>query len=187
MLLSAFSWLTVFAKRRARPNPPAGFAILAPASLVPFLYAFAVPAAAQPPSAQPPPRLTFQYERNRDTAADSASGPALSVRVEIAPGWHINADAPLDEFLVPTRLDASAEGVRFGKPHFPPPERIHSDAVGGDMLLFSGAFEIKVPLLGKSPRAARDAKSPPRTRVTLHYQACDQATCFPPKEVTLER
>jgi hypothetical protein len=108
--------------------------------------------------------------------------------VEIAPGWHINSDAPLDEFLVPTRVDAKGEGREFGKPRYPRPERVHSEAMGGDMLLFSGAFDVDVPVVRRiAPRNPGVARDSTRTRVTLRYQACDQATCFPPKEVSVER
>ena len=144
---------------------------------------------AQPPSRQPVPGLSFRYaETPRDSGRQS-----LIVRVEIAPGWHINSDAPLDEFLVPTRVEIEAEGAEWGRPRFPPPERVHSDAAGGDMLLFSGTFEIEVPARRKpakaAPKEVPKAKGGPeaRTKVTLHYQACDHATCYPPKAVTVER
>lgn len=141
------------------------------------------PAAAQPPSRQPVPALSFRYA---ETTGDS-SRPALQVRVEIAPGWHINSDAPLDEFLVPTAVQAEAEGVEFGPPRFPPPERVHSAAAGGDMLLLSGAFDVALPVLKRPAPGKKREAAWPRTKVTLRYQACDHATCFPPKEVSVER
>jgi hypothetical protein len=152
-----------------------------------------VPAPAQTRSSQPVPAVTFRY-----VAVPRDSGPAariLRVHVEIAPGWHINSDAPLDELLVPTTLEAKADGAEFGKPRFPPPERVHSDVMGGDMLLLSGAFEVDLPVLRKAgasgkppaPAAQSGAQDPPRTRVTLRYQSCDHATCYPPKEVVVER
>jgi hypothetical protein len=141
---------------------------------------------AQGPSRQPIPDLSFRYAKPaRDTGTSSR---ALIVHVEVAPGWHINSDAPLDEFLVPTKVEAKAVGWEFGRPRYPKPERTHSDAMGGDMLLFSGAFDVEVS--GRPASAARNpaaAQDPPRTRVTLRYQACDHATCYPPKEVTVER
>src|SRR6185369_16753386 len=84
-----------------------------------------VPVHAQTPSHQPVPALSFGYQKpDRDSGGARAT---LIVHVEIAPGWHINSDAPLDEFLVPTRVDAKAEGWEFGKPGYPQPERVHSD------------------------------------------------------------
>jgi hypothetical protein len=171
-----------FISRRRNLSVRILFAALAVAALP---GPFATPTAAQAPSSQPAPAVTFRYA---DGPRDSgAAAKVLRVRVELAPGWHINSDAPLDEFLVPTTLDARAEGVKFGKPRFPPSERVRSDAFGGDVLLFSGAFEIEVPVLGMAAVAPKTAPTAPRTRVTLRYQACDHATCYPPKEATVER
>jgi len=149
------------------------------------LLCLIAPLRAQAQSHQPIPAVSFRYEKpSPDSAAQALT---LIVHVEIAPGWHINSNAPLDEFLVPTRVEAKGEGWEFGKPRYPQPERVHSDAMGGDMLLFSGAFDVDVPLLRKTtPRNAGGVQDRPRTRVTLKYQACDQATCFPPKEVSVE-
>lgn len=148
----------------------------------------AAPARSQ--AAQPPPAVSFRYiQAPRDSGA---AARILAVHVEIAPGWHINSNAPLDEFLVPTALEAKAEGVEFGRPRFPKPERVHSEALGGDMLLFSGSFDIEVPArfapAAKEGIGKREGRGEaPRTRVTLKYQACDHATCYPPKEVAIER
>lgn len=144
------------------------------------------PGRAQTPSRQPIPTVSFRY--GKPSADSGARARTLIVHVEIAPGWHINSDAPLDEFLVPTKVEAKAEGWEPGKPRFPKPERVHSDAMGGDMLLFSGAFDVDVPMLRRTtPPSAAGPEEPPHTRVTLRYQACDHATCFPPKEVSVER
>lgn len=149
------------------------------------LLCILAPFSARAQSRQPVPVVSFRYEKpSRDS---SHHAPMLIVHVEIAPGWHINSDAPLDDFLVPTRVEAKAEGVAFGKPAYPQPERVHSDAMGGDMLLYSGVFDVDVPVLRKTaPRDPGGVQDPPRTRVTLKYQACDHATCFPPKEVSVE-
>jgi hypothetical protein len=143
------------------------------------------PSTAQAHGSQPIPALTFRFlDSPRDS---SATAQILRVQVEIAPGWHINSNAPLDEFLVPTTIEARAEGLKFGKPRFPQPERVHSEAFGGDVLLFSGAIEIEIPASGLPAASPKPAPKPPRTRVTLRYQACDHATCYAPKELTVER
>ncbi len=149
------------------------------------LLCILAPLGAQAQTRQPLPVVSFRYEKPaRDSSQHALT---LIVHVEIAPGWHINSDAPLDDFLVPTQVEAKAEGVAFGKPAYPQPERVHSEAMGGDMLLYSGAFDVAVPALRKTAPSKPDgAQDPPRTRVTLKYQACDHATCFPPKEVSVE-
>jgi Disulphide bond corrector protein DsbC len=108
-------------------------------------------------------------------------------------GWHINSDAPLDSFLVPTAVSAEAEGLAFGKPVYPKPELQHSQIMGGDLALFTGAFDIRIPFVangkgtsqGKSP--SLKSAPPPPTRVTLNYQSCNNNMCLPPKSITVHQ
>jgi len=92
-------------------------------------------------SAQPVPQLTLTYASLPETG-DSLF---LIARVELAPGWSINSNQPLDSFLIPTRLEASSPGVVFGAPRYPEPVLENSVAVGGNLSLFHGRFEIRVP------------------------------------------
>ena len=146
-------------------------------------------AGAQTPSSQPVPRVSFRYEQVH--AAGGTPKPGIVIHVELQPGWHINSEAPLDSFLVPTTVEAQAEGMEFGAPIYPPAVRQHSEVMGGDLALFTGAFDISIPAQRpaasgmKGKTAAK--QPPPRTRVTLNYQACNNAMCYPPKAVTVEQ
>jgi hypothetical protein len=154
-------------------------------------------ALAQAPSKQPIPKVTFHYQNlDQQALAGSAapsSGSALIVRVELEEGWHINSDAPLDSFLVPTTVSARAEGLAFAKPIYPKPELRHSQLMGGDLALFTGAFEIRIPCAvdGKGTGQAKGHSSkpgaPPRTSVTLNYQSCNNNMCLPPKSITVDQ
>ncbi len=151
-------------------------------------FALACGPASAGPASQPQPKVSFRYEEVLPATAPAPRG--LIVHVEIAPGWHINSEAPLDEFLVPTKLEVEAEGLVFGKPVFPAPEKKHSDVMGGDVLLLSGDFDVAVPVSrkpseGKPPLPTKNGPNP-RTRVTLHYQSCNDSMCYPPKSVTAE-
>lgn len=131
-----------------------------------------LPASAQAPaSRQPVPKLAFSHGKS-----------GLEIEIELAPGWHINSTKPLDEFLVPTSLQVEAEGFEPGEQHWPKPDSVHSPAAGGYMSLYSGRIPVRVEMKPKKAKVA-----PGRTKVTLHYQSCDNATCFPPKSVTVER
>ncbi|MDB5048002.1 MAG: putative rane protein [Fibrobacteres bacterium] len=142
----------------------------------------------QAPSKAPIPKLSFHYQdkpaANPAKAAD-AGLPKLVVHVELQEGWHINSQAPLDSFLVPTTLDVTADGLEFGKPEYPKPVLQHSEVMGGDLSLFTGAFDVQVPFTAKA--AASKAAPRPRTRVTLNYQSCNNNMCLPPKSITLEQ
>ncbi|HKP94845.1 MAG TPA: protein-disulfide reductase DsbD domain-containing protein [Fibrobacteria bacterium] len=154
--------------------------------------ALSVPfAQAQTPSKQPVPKVSFQY-LDAPPQAGSGKTPAASsqlvVHVELQEGWHINSEAPLDSFLVPTTLDIKAEGLAFGKPVYPKPVLQHSDVMGGDLSLYTGAFDVRVPCAPGDPaRKPPAGAARPRTRVTLNYQACNNNMCLPPKSVTVEQ
>jgi len=143
------------------------------------------------------PSLSFRYEPVPPSAtpAKGAAGSPLTgdsldlvVRVELREGWHINSAKPLDDYLVPTSLEVKAQGIRFGKPLFPEPVMLHSKVMGGDLSLYTESFEVTIPAkrLSRVPSIAPKAEAPGVTRVTLHYQACNDSMCLPPKSITVE-
>jgi hypothetical protein len=135
---------------------------------------------------KPIPKLSLRYVENlapshgptKKAAKPKIDSLVLEVRVELPAGWHINSEAPPDSFLVPTRVEASADGILFGKPRFPQPEMVFSSAMGEKIPLYSGVFTIQIP--------AQRQQEMPVTRVTLYYQACNDSMCLPPKEVSAE-
>jgi hypothetical protein len=128
------------------------------------LAAFAsAPAMAQSASAQSTPKLSFSWlsppahpaASKAKTGGDSLT---LNVHIELAEGWHINSEAPLDSFLVPTSLDLKSEAIVFGKPRYPQP-MIQHNKVMGDLSLYTGAFDV----------------------------SCNNTMCLPPKSITVEQ
>ena len=99
------------------------------ALFIPLLGALA--AWGQAPSTQPIPKVSFSYEKIRNP--DARQRDRLIVHVELQPGWHINSEAPLDSFLVPTTVVAKAEGIEFAAPMYPPAVKQHSEVMGGDL------------------------------------------------------
>lgn len=140
------------------------------------------PASAPAQAPRPQPRLSLRYTVS-PVSGSHADSLTLRMRVELPSGWHINSEAPPDSFLVPTKVDAEAKGIPFGKPVFPAPQLVFSTAMGEKLPLYSGAFEVEIPVR----RHAGDLpKTLPATRATLHYQACNDAMCLPPKDVTAD-
>ena len=106
----------------------------------------------------------------------------MIVKVSIPKGWHIQSNAPLDEFLIPTELKAEGEGLGFGKPVFPKPILEDFPALGGKVALFAGNIEVKASVTRKSAKVTAEALE--NAKVTLRYQACNDSQCLPPKEIT---
>jgi thiol:disulfide interchange protein DsbD len=104
------------------------------------------------------------------------------VEVTIAPGWHVNAHVPRDDFLIPTTLTlVPPTGVRAGDVEYPAPVERRL-AFGGDkkFLLYEGTVRLTAPLDGApEPGGAR-------LRGGLRYQACDDSRCLPPRTIDLE-
>ena len=135
-----------------------------------------------PPVPPPEPKLSAKYVGHQVKSVDIVSD--LSVKVELPGGWHVNSSAPSDSFLVPTRLDVSAEGVNFDKPVYPNPVKEYSAALADTVLLYTGAFNIMVPVRGKKPLSVESQF--PATTVVLNYQACNDNMCYPPRAVSLK-
>ena len=108
----------------------------------------------------------------------TAGGGQAVVEATIAPGWHVNAHAPRDEFLIPTTLTVTPPpGVRAGEVAYPPAVERRL-AFGGEttFLLYEGSVRFTAPLEGAGAG---------RLRAAFRYQACDDAHCLPPRTVEL--
>jgi DsbC/DsbD-like thiol-disulfide interchange protein len=123
------------------------------------------------------PTATFRFAPE----AFRGDSTRLLVKVSIPKGWHIQSNAPLDEFLIPTEVKASGEGLAFGTAVFPKPVTEDFPALGGKVALFEGDFEVKVPVARKNKKTG--AESLRNAKVSLRYQACNSSQCLPPKEI----
>jgi thiol:disulfide interchange protein DsbD len=111
-----------------------------------------------------------------------ATDTEATLELVIAPGWHVNATAPRDEFLIPTSVTLTPPaGVTAGPVRWPEPvDRALAFSGGKPMLLFEGTVRATAALSGKAAPGAGPL------RATLRYQACSDTTCLPPKTVELE-
>ncbi len=100
----------------------------------------------------------------------------------VAQGLHINSHTPSDKFLIPTDFSIpdgvgpDGTGVRLGAATYPPGT------------IISLAFDPKTKLsvyTGEFAIQARIEATPGNhlVQAKLHYQACDQNQCMPPKTI----
>lgn len=102
----------------------------------------------------------------------------IEVQVQIAPGWHIHAHVPSEEFLVPTELSLSAgPGVRTGAIQYPEGQlRSFAFAPHKPLRVYEG--RVRFPTWVEVPADYLQAEV--RIEAKLNYQACTDTTCAPP-------
>ncbi len=109
---------------------------------------------------------------------------AIDLQFRVARGFHVNSNTPSEEYLIPTalKLDVPTDIV-IGKITYPPGQDT-SFAFAPDQKLnvYSGDFKVSVsvrPLVGMQPGKYV-------IHGNLKYQACDNAACYPPKQLPVQ-
>jgi uncharacterized protein len=91
--------------------------------------------------------------------------------LEIAPGWHIQANPASEEFLVPTEI--RGEGGEVRNVRYPEGKAVHLGFMEKPLSCYERQVEITGEVSGPG-------------KAVLVYQACDDARCLPPVERWLE-
>ena len=116
-----------------------------------------------------------------DTASIHAGQPDwVELRFHIASGYHINSHDPHDELLIPTVLHLSPSNeIKVLGEQYPAGTPLHLAIGAGETLnTYQGDLRIRVQL--RTPPGSSSLAG------TLHYQACDAASCFPPRDLPFQ-
>ncbi len=143
---------------------------------------FAAPLLAQDPPGKKTPSVTL----SPPGVATIIRGKATEVelRFHVSSGFHINSNTPAAEYLIPTvlKLDVPTDIV-VGKITYPPGSQMSFAFAPDEKLsVYSGEFDLSVqvrPLSSVLP-------SKYEIRGRLRYQACDNAACYPPKQLPVD-
>ncbi|HPA52122.1 MAG TPA: cytochrome c biogenesis protein CcdA [Thermoanaerobaculia bacterium] len=141
-----------------------------------------LPAAAQ--IGAPPEVLSLRLAADAEKIVAGGSF-RVAVVATIAPGWHVNSNAPLEDYLIPTEAAlAPAEGLKLGPPAYPAYREAKLPFSDKPLALYDG--ETVIVFEGTAEAAA--APGPRTLRATLDYQPCNDAQCLAPNqsEATLE-
>jgi len=149
-------------------------------ALAAFSVVLASAASAQLNMGAPPkPKAYVTYAAEAQTIA--AKKPAtLELRFQIINGYHVNSHTPKSDFLIPTVVTLTpAQGVKAGEPKYPQgrPYSFSFDP-GTKLDVYAGAFTVKLPVVASAGEHSIGG--------TLRYQACDNASCYPPRTVPLK-
>ena len=108
----------------------------------------------------------------------------VPLRFHVSSGFHINSNTPAAEYLIPTtlKLDVPTDIV-VGKITYPAGSQMSFAFAPDEKLsVYSGEFDLSVqvrPLSSVLP-------SKYQIRGRLRYQACDNAACYPPKQLPVD-
>ena len=105
----------------------------------------------------------------------SGSGNIRTFRLEIAPGWHINAHTPLEEFLIATKTTIVGENAPEIEVIYPKPVTRTLGFNKNPLALYEGNVEIRITARSPLPKS---------TRLGLIAQACSDQICLEPETLT---
>lgn len=118
-------------------------------------------------------------------AAEAQTIPAgkratLELRFHMLPGYHVNSHTPKSELLIPTVLTLQpAAGVKASPLEYPAGQTYSFSFDPTDKLdVYAGDFTLKLPVVATPGQHSIDG--------SLRYQACDNASCYPPRTLPVK-
>jgi uncharacterized protein YyaL (SSP411 family) len=104
----------------------------------------------------------------------------VAVVIDIDDPWHLNANPPQPDFVVPTEITlASKLGVTLANIHYPPGHEFQMEGIDESLLV----YERQVTLFADLAVPAEAAGQSDELTLTLRYQACNDKTCSQPLKV----
>jgi len=108
----------------------------------------------------------------------STDGETVTVSIDVAPGWHINSDQPLQDYLIPTKLSQSKDAP-LQQVKYPTPVVRKLGFQKSKLNLFEG----NVQLTGRLPDVSSNG---PTADIELQLQACSDEICLAPETLTFK-
>jgi thiol-disulfide isomerase/thioredoxin len=132
---------------------------------------------------QTPAKAPFTISAIVEPQPISANSRAeLLVRIKVAPGFHINANKPDDDYLIATSLTPSpVHGINWEDPIYPAPVNMVGKFSSRPLKVYDGEVLIKVPLVVVSSAVANEINM----KAVLRLQACNSESCLPPKNIPI--
>jgi hypothetical protein len=158
-------------------NPFLCLTVLALAGATATLAQIITPGAPNRPAIAKPEAVRYLFPEQVTVPAGKPSQVALHFRV--GQGMHINSHTPSDSFLIPTDFSIpDSAGVRLEAAIYPLGSMISLPFDPKTRLsVYTGDFIIQARLVALQGNHLVQAQ--------LHYQACDQNQCMPPKTINL--
>jgi len=146
---------------------------------VTLMLAAAVSAQEFPANRQP----SVTYNAPETTSIDRGHMGGVRLQFRIPAGYHINSNQPKQDYLKKTevKLDAPTDIAIAGVTYPPGVDRSFPFAPDEKLSVYTGDFEVK--------GLVRPLKTVLPSKYAVHgvlkYQACDNAACYPPKQLPI--
>jgi hypothetical protein len=127
--------------------------------------------------AKPKGYVLYAAEPQNIPAGKSAT---LELRFHMVPGYHVNSHTPKSELLIATTLTLQpAAGVKAGALEYPAGHAYSFSFDPSEKLdVYAGDFTVKLPVVATAGPHSVDG--------SLRYQACDNASCYPPRTLPVK-
>jgi uncharacterized protein len=131
-------------------------------------------------AATPTPQAQVVTATVEEVKLTAGGAGEATVRLDIAPGYHVNANPASDKFYVATELRAEPlAGVTAGKPVYPPGVPRTLGFEPKPLSLYEGSVRIRLPLRAD----AGAAKGRHTLRAKIRVQPCNDEACLQPRDI----
>ena len=133
------------------------------------------PAVAQIPATKPPSASWVRFTAPQEVSIQAGKSAIVELHFTILPKLHINSHTPTSETLIPTRLAVTeVPGMKVSAIDFPAGQPFSFPIDPTTKLdVYTGDFVLKAHINAQPGSHLLEG--------VLHYQACDNAACYPPK------
>ena len=141
----------------------------------------ALPALAGDDLKERAPSLFVTLEPVAPVAVPVGGGTPFTLKFMIGSGLHINSHKPNSDLQIPTTLKLNLPtDLGVGRVQFPEGQQLtFGFAPDVKLSVYSGEFTVK----GRMSAVRTAAPGNFTVHGTLHYQACDDRLCYPPKDL----
>ena len=132
---------------------------------------------AAPNATQTPQVVTATVE---EASLDAGGAGEADIRLDIAEGYHVNANPASDKFYVATEVKAEPqEGVTPGTPVYPKSVTRKLSFSDKPLAVYEGRAVIRLPL--RADKTA--AKGRHSIHATIRVQPCNDKACLQPRNI----
>jgi thioredoxin:protein disulfide reductase len=131
-----------------------------------------------------PPRAESLIHVSAPTVRIPSGGSDIApIAITVESGWHVNANPPSPDYMIPTEVTIEASGgVSAAKGEYPAAVPLKVGFEATPISTYGGTFTVRLPVM-----VARGAAAGARTmKGTVSFQACSDQLCLTPASVPFE-